>query len=118
VSLGEPATFTVEFVKKFVPVTTRVKVGEPAITLLGVNEVIVGAAALIVNVTGAPLTPPPGPGFETSTLTPPSKFTNDTGTVAVRLVEVPELAAIKLPLKTSEAPVVNPEPEAVIVTGV
>ena len=115
--LGLPEMFTVEFVKKFVPVTSRLKVGPAAFTLLGVSEVMVGAAGLIVKVFGNPLTPPPGPGFETSTGTWPSVFTRTAGTVAVRLPEDTELAATKWPLNDNVAPFTNPEPVAVIVTA-
>jgi hypothetical protein len=115
VALAEPATFTVEFVKKLVPVTSRLKAGPfaaSAFTLVGVSEVIAGAAVTIVNVAGPPLTPPPGPGFETSTGTPPSKFTNAAGIVAVSVPPPPTTPAMSWPLKTRLAPFAKPEPVA------
>ena len=55
---------------KLVPVTVNVNPAEPAATLVGDNEVTVGTGfdgAVIVNVTEFDC-PPPGVGFETTTV--------------------------------------------------
>ena len=96
-----------------VPVTDKLNPGDPANALLGASEVIVGGAPMMVKLLAAtPVGPPPGLGFITSTITPPSVFTRFAGTVAIKLVAVTVVAGSTWPLKMMEAPLTNPVPVA------
>jgi len=76
---------TVEVETKLVPVTVKVNCGPPAIAQVGLIEVIVGTALLIVNVCAFDV-PPPGAGFTTVTLAVPAAATFAAGTMAVSCV--------------------------------
>jgi hypothetical protein len=67
---------------KFDPLTVRVKVGPPAVVLLGEIELIAGTGLLMVNVIAFDV-PPPGGAFTTVTEAVPAVLMSDAGTAAV-----------------------------------
>jgi hypothetical protein len=78
----DPFQSTTELETKFEPFTVSVKLGPPAVALLGEIERIAGTGLLMVNVIAFDV-PPPGGGFTTVTETVPAVLMSDEGTVAV-----------------------------------
>jgi hypothetical protein len=68
---AEPFQFTVAPLTKFIPLTISGKPAAPAVLLVGERDVRLGTGLLITNAS-VPDVPPPGPGFETLTLTVPA----------------------------------------------
>ena len=79
---ADPFQSTTEPETKFEPCTVSVKLGSPAVALLGEIELIAGTGLLIVNVIGLEV-PPPGGGFTTVTEAVPAVLMSDEGTMAV-----------------------------------
>jgi hypothetical protein len=76
-----PPKLTIEPETKFVPVTVKVKLALPAVTQLGLSELMLGTA-VIVNVAAVDVAPQ-GLGFTTVTDAVPAVFTRVAGTAAV-----------------------------------
>jgi len=93
-----------ELETKFVPFTVNVNAIEPAATLVGEIEVIVGTgfvAAVMVNVTEFDV-PPPGVGFVTVTAGVPALATSPARIAAVSCVALTKVVVRGLPPKFTD----------------
>jgi len=106
--------FTVEPAIKFVPVNVRVT-PVPAVVLVGLMEVSVGARLSTVKVC-ADVVPPPGGGLVTVTLTGPAVTTSAAGTVTCSDVAVCMVGVNTFAPKFTVAPATKFVPVSVIVT--
>jgi hypothetical protein len=100
---------TVEPLRKFVPVTVRVKAAPPATAELGLSEEIV--AALIARLDAAEAAPP---GFFTVIARLPEDASEAVGTVAVIDVAVPAVTTRAVEPMYGTVPAVNTPPPLVV----
>jgi hypothetical protein len=81
-----------------VPFTVKVKPPLPAVTQVGLIDVVVGTGLLMVNVTAFDV-PPPGAGFTTVVAAVPALATKLAGTVAVSWVEETNVVVKAVPFQ-------------------
>jgi hypothetical protein len=128
VVMAVPPKLMTELLRKFVPVTVRVKALAPAFVLEGCKALRVGVGLL-----GAVIVkfrtfdePPPGVGFVTVTGAVPCMVTKDAGTVALSCVGLRYVVGRALPPKLMVAPAtkfvpvtvrVNPTEPAAMLDG-
>jgi hypothetical protein len=89
---------TTEPETKFVPVTVSGKSALPAVTHVGLSELVVGTGLLIVNVTEFEV-PPPGAGLTTVMEAVPAVATRVAGTMAVSCVEETNVVVKAVPFQ-------------------
>src|SRR4029453_10687307 len=87
-----PFHCTTEDATKLTPVTVRVNAAAPAVAVLGVRPLTVGAGFRIAKLRGA-AAPPPGAGVTTVTAAVPVVARSVAGIVAVRVVAPPNTVA-------------------------
>ena len=124
VDLGAPLKFTVAPFTKPTPLTVNVNAAEPAATVEGESELIVGTALLIVK--EAAFEAPPGAGFITVTLAVPALAISAAVIAAVNCVTLMNVVVLAVPLnfttdvETKEVPFtvrVKAAPPAVALVG-
>jgi hypothetical protein len=98
VASAVPFQFTVEVETKLVPLTVKVKPPLPAVTQVGLIDVVVGTGLLMVNVAAFDV-PPPGVGFTTVIAAVPAFATRAVVTVAVSCVEETKVVAKAVPFQ-------------------
>ena len=118
VGRATPFHWTIEVLRKFVPVTVSGKAIPPAATLVGASAVIAGTglfpAGFTVNGLAAD-EPPPGAGVKTVTCAAVTVVTSLAGSCAVRRVAETNVVARPVPFhRTTELPT-NPAPITVSV---
>ncbi len=96
-----PPKLTVEPETKFVPITVKVNLALPAVTQLGLSELMLGTG-VIVNVAGADVAP--AQGFTTLTDTVPEVATIAAGTVTTSCVEEDDVGVRVVPPKLTSEP--------------
>ena len=120
VVLFAPPKFTTELETKFVPFTVNVNAIEPAATLVGETDDIVGTgfvAAVTLKLTEFDA-PPPGVGFVTITAGVPTVATSIGRIEAVTCVELTNVVPLVTPPKLRVAPLTKPVPLIVNVNAV
>lgn len=93
--------------RKPAPFTVRVKAAEPAVTLDGESELIVGDALLIVNEAAFEV---PAPGFVTVTLVTPAAAISAVVIAVDNCVELMKVVFFTTPLNFTTDPDAKPEP--------
>jgi hypothetical protein len=97
VARGAPPIWTPDEATKLVPVTVRVEAGPPAVAVLGLRLVSVGAGLLTLSAIAA-LVPPPGAGVKTVRFGVPGAAMSLARMVAVNWVALTTVVARGLPL--------------------
>jgi hypothetical protein len=119
VSAGFVPKLTVELAMKFVPVSVNVNVAPPAVALVGLIDVSVGAgfaAELTVKFAGADV-PPPGVGFVTVTGNVPAVAISAAVMAAVTCVELTNVVVAAVPLNFTAEVETKPVPFTVSVNA-
>src|SRR5258705_498422 len=106
-----PFQRTTELLTKLVPVAVRVKAAAPAVALVGVTEVSVGAGLLIVKVCALEV-PPPGVGEKTVTAAVPAVATSAAVMAAVSWGLVTKVGVRLGPFQRRTEPLVKVVPGA------
>jgi len=109
VALVAPLNFTTDDETNPVPFTVRVNAVPPAVALVGMIEVAVGAGLLIVNV-WPPEVPPPGAGFVTVTFAVPAVAISAAEIAAVNCAALTNVVVFDAPLNFTTDVDTKPEP--------